>query len=146
MTAPDTGAAGRSAAVRFVFVTVVLDVLAMGVIIPVLPQLIKDFMGGDTVRAATLYGVFGTVWALMQFVCSPIVGMLSDRFGRRKVILLANFGLGLDYLVMALAPSVGWLFVGRVISGITGATWTTAGAYIADVTPREKREIGRAHV
>ena len=142
MTAPDTGAAGRSAAVRFVFVTVVLDVLAMGVIIPVLPQLIKEFVGGDTVRAATLYGVFGTVWALMQFVSSPIVGMLSDRFGRRKVILLANFGLGLDYLVMALAPSVGWLFLGRVISGITGATWTTAGAYIADVTPREKRAAG----
>jgi DHA1 family tetracycline resistance protein-like MFS transporter len=120
-------------------VTVVLDVIAMGIIIPVLPHLIQDFVHGDTVRAATMYGVFGTVWALMQFVCSPIIGMLSDRFGRRRVILLANFGLGLDYVVMALAPSIGWLFVGRVVSGITGASWTTAGAYIADVSKPEER-------
>ena len=129
----------RTAAVRFIFITVVLDVIAMGIIIPVLPALIKGFVGGDTASAARMYGVFATVWALMQFFCSPIIGMLSDRFGRRRVILLANFGLGLDYIVMALAPSLGWLFVGRVISGITGASWTTAGAYIADVTTPEKR-------
>ena len=129
----------RRAAVAFIFVTVVLDVLAFGIIIPVLPKLVEDFVGGDTARAARIYGLFGTVWALMQFVCSPIIGALSDRFGRRPVILLSNFGLGLDYIVMALAPTVGWLFIGRVISGITGASFTTAGAYIADVTPSEKR-------
>jgi MFS transporter, DHA1 family, tetracycline resistance protein len=129
----------RQAAVAFIFITVVLDVLAMGIIIPVLPRLVQDFLGGDAARAAIMFGVFGTVWSAMQFFCSPIIGMLSDRFGRRRVILLSNFGLGLDYIVMALAPTLGWLFVGRIISGITGASWTTAGAYIADVTPKEKR-------
>lgn len=132
----------RPAALRFIFVTVVLDVVAMGIIIPVLPHLLEDFLRGDTARAAVYYGAFGTVWALMQFVCSPIIGMLSDRFGRRRVLLLSNFGLGLDYLVMALAPTIGWLFAGRVVSGITGASWTTAGAYVADVTPREQRAAG----
>ena len=132
----------RSAAIAFIFVTVVLDVVSMGIIIPVLPKLVEGFTGGDTARAATMFGVFGTVWALMQFVCSPIIGMLSDRYGRRRVILLSNFGLGLDYIVMALAPTLGWLFVGRVISGITGASWSTAGAYIADVSPPEKRASG----
>ena len=132
----------RPAAVRFIFITVVLDVLAVGIIIPVLPHLIQNFVGGDTVRAANWYGIFGTVWALMQFFCSPIIGMLSDRFGRRRVILLANFGLGLDYVVMALAPTLGWLFAGRIVSGFTGASWTTAGAYIADVTEPKDRAKG----
>lgn len=132
----------KRAAARFIFVTVVLDVVAMGIIIPVLPHLIEDFLHGDTARAAAYYGIFATVWALMQFVCSPLIGMLSDRFGRRRVILLSNFGLGLDYLVMAVAPTIGWLFVGRVVSGITGASWTTAGAYIADVTSKEQRAAG----
>jgi DHA1 family tetracycline resistance protein-like MFS transporter len=138
-TTPSAAAPARQAAIAFIFITVVLDVLAMGIIIPVLPRLVRDFLQGDTARAAEMFGVFATVWALMQFFCSPIIGMLSDRFGRRRVILLSNFGLGLDYIVMALAPTIGWLFVGRVISGITGASFTTAGAYIADVTPREKR-------
>lgn len=132
----------RRAAVPFIFVTVVLDVVSLGIIIPVLPHLIEDFLGGDTVRAASWYGVFVTVAAGMQFICSPLIGMLSDRFGRRRVILLSNFGLGLDYFVMALAPTLGWLFLGRVVSGITGASWTTAGAYIADVTPKERRAAG----
>jgi DHA1 family tetracycline resistance protein-like MFS transporter len=138
-TSSSAPAPRRQAAIAFIFITVVLDVLAMGIIIPVLPRLVQDFLGGDTARAAEMFGVFATVWALMQFFCSPIIGMLSDRFGRRRVILLSNFGLGLDYIVMALAPTIGWLFVGRVISGITGASFTTAGAYIADVTPKEKR-------
>ena len=129
----------RRAAVAFIFVTVVLDVLAMGVIIPIFPQLVKDFLGGDTHRAAYMYGLFATVWALMQVIWSPVMGVLSDRFGRRPVILLSNFGLGFDYLLMALAPTLGWLFVGRVVSGITGASFSAAGAYIADVTPPEKR-------
>jgi DHA1 family tetracycline resistance protein-like MFS transporter len=137
---PSTGP--RRATIAFIFVTVALDVLALGIIIPVLPKLVEDFLGGDTGRAAKVFGAFGTVWALMQFVCSPIMGALSDRYGRRPVILLANFGLGLDYIVMALAPTVRWLFLGRVISGITGASYSTAGAYIADVTTPDKRAAG----
>jgi DHA1 family tetracycline resistance protein-like MFS transporter len=129
----------RRAAFAFVFVTVLLDMFAIGIIIPVLPRLVEDFMGGDTARAAIIYGVFGTAWALMQFLFSPVLGSLSDRFGRRPVILLSNFGLGLDYILMALAPNLRWLFVGRVISGITAASISTAGAYIADVTPPEQR-------
>lgn len=131
--------APRRAAFIFIFITVLLDMFAIGVIIPVLPRLIEDFMGGDTARAAIIYGVFGTAWALMQFFFSPVLGSLSDRFGRRPVILLSNFGLGLDYVFMALAPSIGWLFVGRLISGVTAASVSTAGAYIADVTPPAQR-------
>ncbi len=129
----------RRATVVFIFVTLVLDVLALGIIIPVLPQLVKGFEGGDTASAAKVYGLFGTIWALMQFVASPVLGALSDRFGRRPVILLSNLGLGLDYLLMALAPTLSWLFVGRMVSGITAAGFPTAAAYIADVTPPEKR-------
>ena len=92
--------------------------LALGMVIPVLPHLIEDFLGGDTAGAAKVYGVFGTVWALMQFLSMPVMGALSDRFGRRRVILLSNLGLGLDYVLMALAPNLAWLFVGRMISGI----------------------------
>ena len=137
-----TIAAPRPAALAFIFVTVVLDVLALGVIIPVLPKLVVNFLQGDTARAAAIYGLFGTAWALMQFFFSPVMGALSDRFGRRPVILLSNLGLGLDYILMALAPTLAWLFVGRVVSGITAASITTAGAYIADVTPPEKRAAG----
>jgi DHA1 family tetracycline resistance protein-like MFS transporter len=136
---PGAAPAPRRAALVFIFVTVVLDMLALGMIVPVLPKLVVDFLGGDTARAAEIYGLFGTVWALMQFVSSPVQGVLSDRYGRRPVVLLSNFGLGLDYVLMALAPTLGWLLVGRVVSGITAASFSTAGAYIADVTPPEKR-------
>jgi DHA1 family tetracycline resistance protein-like MFS transporter len=129
----------RSAAVAFIFVTVLLDTLALGVIIPILPKLIESFVNNDTANAARIFGLFGTVWALMQFFFSPIAGALSDRFGRRPVVLLSNFGLALDYVVMALAPSLTWLFVGRVISGITSASISTAFAYITDLTAPEKR-------
>lgn len=129
----------RPAAFAFVFVTVMLDMLAIGIIIPVLPKLVVAFAGGDAVEGARVYGLFGTVWALMQFVFSPVQGALSDRFGRRPVILISNFGLGIDYVVMALAPSLGWLFLGRVVSGITAASISTAYAYVADVTPPEAR-------
>ena len=132
----------RRAALVFIFITVVLDMLALGMIMPVLPKLIEDFVHGNTARAAEIYGLFATVWALMQFVFSPVLGSLSDRFGRRTVILLSNFGLGLDYIVMALAPGVGWLFLGRIISGITSASFSTASAYIADIAPPEKRAAG----
>jgi MFS transporter, DHA1 family, tetracycline resistance protein len=137
--APKPPPAASNATVAFIFVTVLIDVLAIGLIIPVLPRLVEQFMGGDTARAAGVFGVFGTVWALMQFLFSPILGSLSDRFGRRSVILLSCLGLGLDYVFMALAPSLGWLFLGRIISGITAASFSTALAYISDVTPPEKR-------
>jgi MFS transporter, DHA1 family, tetracycline resistance protein len=127
------------AAFAFIFITVALDMLALGIIIPVLPKLVIAFEGGDISHAAKIVGLFGFVWAAMQFLASPIVGALSDRFGRRPVVLLSNFGLGLDYLVMALAPSVGWLFVGRAVSGITSSSYSTATAYIADVTPPDQR-------
>ena len=129
----------RRAAVIFIFITVVIDVLGFGIIIPVLPKLVQQFMGGDAARGATMFGVFGTVWALMQFFFSPLLGAVSDRFGRRPVILISCFGLGLDYIVMALAPNIGWLLFGRVVSGICAASFSTAGAYIADVAPPEKR-------
>ena len=132
-------AARRQAAFAFVFVTVLLDMLALGMVIPVLPKLIESFLAGDTARASEYVGLFGAVWALMQFVFSPVQGALSDRFGRRPVILASNFGLGLDYVVMALAPNLGWLFAGRVVSGMASASISTAFAYIADVTPPEQR-------
>lgn len=131
--------APRGAAVAFIFVTILLDMLALGMIMPILPKLVESFVDNDTARAARIFGLFGTAWALMQFFFSPILGALSDRFGRRPVVLLSNFGLGLDYVLMALAPSLTWLFVGRVISGITSASISTAFAYIADMTPPERR-------
>ena len=130
---------GRRAAATFIFFTVTLDMLALGMIAPVLPRLIEGFLHGDTSSAAKMLGLFGTVFAAMQFFFSPIVGSLSDRFGRRPVVLLSNFGLGLDYLLMAWAPALNWLFLGRVISGLTSSSIPTAMAYMADVTPRERR-------
>src|SRR4029077_8065693 len=129
----------RQAAVIFTLVTVLLDILAMGLIIPVLPKLILDFLGGKMTDASNWNGWFALVFALGQFIFSPVLGVLSDRFGRRPVILLSNLGLGLDYMVMALAPTLSWLFVGRVFSGITAASITTGTAYVADVVEPEKR-------
>ncbi|HVU05806.1 MAG TPA: TCR/Tet family MFS transporter [Polyangiaceae bacterium] len=129
----------RRAALAFIFVTVVLDMLALGIVIPVLPKLVLSFLDENTEKAARIYGLFSTLWAFMQFFFSPIQGALSDRFGRRPVILLSNVGLGLDYVLMALAPSLSWLFVGRAISGMTAASFSIGTAYIADVTPEEKR-------
>jgi DHA1 family tetracycline resistance protein-like MFS transporter len=129
----------RRAAVAFIFVTILLDMFALGIILPVLPKLVESFVDHDTANAARIFGLFGTAWALMQFFFSPILGGLSDRFGRRPVVLLSNFGLALDYVLMALAPSLVWLFVGRVISGITSASISTSFAYIADITPPERR-------
>lgn len=129
----------RKAALSFILITVALDILALGMIIPVLPHLFERFLGNDTALAARYYGYVGMLWAAMQFLFSPVLGTLSDRFGRRPVVLLSNLGLGLDYIFMALAPALSWLFIGRAISGITAASITTAGAYIADVTPVAKR-------
>jgi DHA1 family tetracycline resistance protein-like MFS transporter len=129
----------RRAALIFIFVTVLVDVLAFGLVIPVLPHLVEDLAGGDVVEAAHWVGVFSTTFAIIQLVSSPIQGALSDRFGRRPVILASCFGLGADFVLMALAPSLTWLFVGRVLSAITSASFTTANAYIADITPPEER-------
>jgi DHA1 family tetracycline resistance protein-like MFS transporter len=129
----------RGAAVAFIFVTVLLDTVALGIIIPMLPKLIESFVANDTATAARIFGLFGTIWALMQLFFSPLLGSLSDRFGRRPIVLASNFGTAGDYVLMALAPSLSWLFVGRLISGITSASISTAFAYIADVTPPERR-------
>jgi DHA1 family tetracycline resistance protein-like MFS transporter len=136
---PDAIRPARKAALTFIFVTVLIDMLAFGMIIPVLPLLVQNFVGASAARGAEIYGLFGTAWALMQLIFSPIQGSLSDHFGRRPVILISCTGLGLDFILMALAPNLAWLFVGRVISGIAAASFSTAGAYIADVTPPEKR-------
>lgn len=129
----------RPAAFAFIFLTVLLDMMALGMVIPVLPKLVENFLGGDTSRAAEMVGVFGTAWALMQFLFSPIQGALSDRFGRRPVLLASNFGQGLDFVLMALAPGLFLLFVGRLLSGIFAATISTSFAYIADITEPERR-------
>ncbi len=131
--------AGRPAALGFIFAAALMDVVALGIVIPVLPLLIRDMAGGSTAEALHYVLIFSTTWALMQFIASPVVGALSDRFGRRPVLLISIFGLGFDYLIMALAPTLAWLFVGRLISGVTSASFSTAGAYIADVSPPEKR-------
>jgi DHA1 family tetracycline resistance protein-like MFS transporter len=133
------GAARRKAAFVFIFATILLDMLAMGIVIPVLPKLVVDFVGGDTQEAAKVFGLFGTAWALMQFLFAPLQGTLSDSFGRRPVILISNFGVGLDYVLMALAPTLGWLFAGRVLSGIASSSIAMAYAYVADVTPADQR-------
>ena len=128
-----------NAAFAFIFATVALDMLALGVIVPVLPKLIVEFEHGDIATAASQNGLFFFVFAAMQFAFAPLIGALSDRFGRRPIVLLSNLGLGCDYILMALAPTIGWLFAGRVISGITSASFPTASAYLSDITNPEER-------
>ena len=129
---------GRAAFV-FILIMVGFDMLAFGIIAPVLPDLIRQFEGGDFGRASDMIGYFGFVWATMQFIFSPLLGAWSDRFGRRPVILISCFGLAFDYVIMAMAPNLAWLFLGRIISGITTSNISTAFAYITDVTPPERR-------
>ena len=128
----------RRAAIAFILVTAVLDVIAMGIIIPVLPQLVVEFVGSNA-DAGWINGVFVALWAGMQFICSPIIGSLSDKYGRRPVILISCAGLALDYVLMAVAPSLWWLAAGRIIAGITSSSFTTVYAYMADITAPEKR-------
>ena len=132
----------RTAALGFIFVTAIMDVLSLGVMIPVLPNLVKSFGGGDTAAAADWVVLFATTWGVMQFFCSPILGLMSDRFGRRPVILTSIFGLGVDFLFMAFAPTLWWLFLGRIFNGMTAASFSTASAYVADVTTPENRAKG----
>lgn len=129
---------GRAAFI-FIFLTVLLDFIAFGIIAPVLPNLIIQFEAGNISRAAAITGYFGFAWATMQFLFSPVLGAWSDRFGRRPVILISCFGLGIDYIFMAVAPSLAWLAVGRIISGITASNISSAFAYVTDVTPPENR-------
>ncbi len=136
---PMQAPARQRAAAAFIYLTVGLDMLALGMIAPVLPHLIEGFVGGSTARTAEMIGIFGTVFAAMQFFFSPVLGSLSDRFGRRPIVLLSNFGLGFDYILMALAPSLRFLLIGRILAGITASSVPTAQAYMSDVTPREKR-------
>jgi DHA1 family tetracycline resistance protein-like MFS transporter len=130
--------AGRNAAIAFILVTAVLDIVAMGIVIPVLPVLIEGFTGSNA-RAGVVNGVFVALWALMQFIASPVIGSLSDRHGRRPVLLLSAAGLAADYVLMALAPNLWWLAAGRIIAGITSASFSTVYAYMADITPPERR-------
>ncbi|MDR2283684.1 MAG: TCR/Tet family MFS transporter [Sphingobacterium sp.] len=129
----------KKAAIGFIFITLLIDITGWGIILPVVPTLIKELIDGDISQAATYGGWLGFAYAFTQFVCSPIVGNLSDRYGRRPIILISLFGFAIDYIFLALAPSIGWLFVGRVIAGVTGASMSTASAYIADISTDEDR-------
>ncbi|WP_421931222.1 TCR/Tet family MFS transporter [Phenylobacterium sp.] len=132
-------AARRKAAFGFIFACAVMNAVSFGIMIPVLPNLIKSFTGGDTAEAAQWNVLFATVWGLMQLFCGPVLGMLSDRIGRRPVLLISLFGLAVDFMFMAFAPNLAWLFVGRVLNGLTAASFSTANAYVADVTPPQER-------
>jgi DHA1 family tetracycline resistance protein-like MFS transporter len=129
----------RKPALGFIFITLFLDIFGIGLIIPILPKLIEQLSGGNVSAASHTYGWLAALYSLMQFLCAPVLGSLSDRFGRRAVILSSLFGSWLDYLLLAFAPSLPWFFLGRIVAGITGANMTAANAYIADVSPPEKR-------
>jgi DHA1 family tetracycline resistance protein-like MFS transporter len=129
----------RQAAFGFIFASALMNSVSFGIMIPILPNLIKQFTGGDTASAAEWTLLFGATWGVMQFFMGPILGMLSDRVGRRPVLLISFFGLAVDFLFMAFAPTLWWLYLGRILNGMTAASFSTAGAYLADVTAPEKR-------
>ena len=129
----------KSGALIFIFITILLDVIGLGIIIPVFPALIMELTGEGLSAASKYGGLLMFSYAIMQFLFAPVMGMLSDKFGRRPVLLAALTGFGLDYLLQGFAPTLGWLFIGRILAGITGASFTTATAYIADISPAEKR-------
>jgi DHA1 family tetracycline resistance protein-like MFS transporter len=139
MTVTEQTRGGRRAAFGFIFVSALINSVSFGIMIPILPNLVKLLTGGDTAMAADWNVVFGATWGVMQFFIGPILGMMSDRFGRRPVLLLSTFGLGVDFMFMALAPTLGWLLVGRILNGMTAASFSTANAYVADVTAPEDR-------
>lgn len=124
----------KKAALSFIFFTLLIDVTGLGIIIPVLPKLIEELIHGNISQAASYGGWLTFAYAIMQFICSPLIGNLSDKYGRRPVLLFSLLGFGIDYIFLSVAPTIGWLFVGRVIAGITGASFTTATAYIADIS------------
>ncbi len=132
-------ASNRKAALGFIFITILIDVIGLGIIIPVVPQLITNLIKGDMSEASRYGGWLGFAYAIMQFVFAPVLGNLSDRYGRRPVLLLSLLGFGIDYIFVAFAPTIGWLFLGRIIAGIFGASITTASAYVADISTSENR-------
>ncbi|TWR31422.1 TCR/Tet family MFS transporter [Mucilaginibacter pallidiroseus] len=129
----------KQAALSFIFITLLIDVIGLAIIIPVFPKLIEGLIHGTVSEASRYSGLLLVAYSVMQFLFSPIIGNLSDKYGRRPVLLFSLLGFGIDYLFLAFAPTIGWLFVGRIIAGITGASFTTASAYIADVSTPEKR-------
>ncbi|MBX2924530.1 MAG: TCR/Tet family MFS transporter [Chitinophagaceae bacterium] len=132
-------ASSKQAALGFIFITILIDVIGFGIIIPVMPRLIEELIHGDLSAASQWGGWLTFAFAIMQFLFAPVLGNLSDRYGRRPVLLFSLFGFGMDYILLAIAPNIGWLFVGRIIAGITGASFTTATAYIADISAPEDR-------
>ena len=139
MTDPTSAAAGRRASFGFIFALALMNSISFGIMIPILPNLIRELTGGDTAAASEWNVVFAVSWGVMQFFCGPLLGMFSDRFGRRPVLLLSLFGLGIDFLFMAFAPTLWWLLLGRLLNGATAASFSTANAYLADVTPPDQR-------
>ncbi len=129
----------RKAAFGFIFATALMNAVSFGIMIPILPNLIKQFTDGDTAAAAEWNVLFAVVWGVMQFFSGPMLGLVADRYGRRPVLLVSLFGLGVDFLFMAFAPGLWWLFLGRLLNGLTAASFSTASAYLADVTPPERR-------
>lgn len=129
----------KQAALGFIFITLLIDVIGWGIIIPVIPGLIEELIQGDISEAAKIGGWLTFAYSITQFIFAPLVGNLSDKFGRRPIILFSLFGFTLDYILLALAPTITWLFIGRIIAGITGASITTASAYIADISTPENR-------
>jgi DHA1 family tetracycline resistance protein-like MFS transporter len=132
-------ASSKKAAIGFIFFTLLIDVTGLGLIIPVMPKLIESMIDGNISAASQWGGWLTFAYAIMQFICAPIMGNLSDKYGRRPVLLFSLLGFGIDYIFLSFAPSIGWLFVGRIIAGITGASFTTASAYIADISTNENR-------
>src|SRR5580698_4725649 len=132
-------AKGRRAAFGFIFVSAIASAVSIGIMVPILPNLLKQFTGGDTASASEWNVLFSACGGAMSFMAGPVLGLLSDRLGRRPVLLISMFGLGLDFLFMAFAPSLAWLFVGRLISGATSGVFSTANAYVADITPPDRR-------
>lgn len=130
---------GKKAAIGFIFITLLIDITGWGIILPVVPKLIGELIHSDLSEAAKYGGWLGFAYAITQFICAPIIGNLSDKYGRRPIILISLFGFAIDYILLALAPSIGWLFFGRVIAGLTGASISTASAYIADISTDEDR-------
>lgn len=131
--------ANRKPALGFIFFTLFLDIFGVGLVIPILPKLVESLQGGNVAAASHTVGALAALYALMQFLFAPVLGSLSDQFGRRPVILSSLFGSGLDYLLLAFAPSLPWFFIGRALNGVSGANITAATAYIADISPPEKR-------
>lgn len=129
----------RNPSLAFIFATILIDCIGFGIIIPIIPTLIKNLNGSDVSQASTVGGWLLFLYALMQFIFAPILGGLSDQYGRRPVLLISLLGLGLDNFLLAFAPNLSWLVIGRIIAGICGASFSTAGAYIADISPKEKR-------